>query len=76
MPHRHAVLFIFVTILIDSIGFGIIIPVMPELIMQLTGEGLSQAARYGGWLYFVYAMTQFFCARSWAISATASDGAR
>jgi MFS transporter, DHA1 family, tetracycline resistance protein len=62
MPQRHAVLFIFITILIDSIGFGIIIPVMPELIMQLTGEGLSQAARYGGWLYFVYAITQFFCA--------------
>jgi DHA1 family tetracycline resistance protein-like MFS transporter len=62
MPHRHAVLFIFITILIDSIGFGIIIPVLPELIMQLTGEGLSQAARHGGWLYFVYAITQFFCA--------------
>ena len=62
MPHRRAVLFIFITILIDSIGFGIIIPVLPELIMQLTGEGLSQAARYGGWLYFVYAITQFFCA--------------
>jgi hypothetical protein len=26
MPHRRAVLFIFITILIDSIGFGIIIP--------------------------------------------------
>ncbi|HET9447637.1 MAG TPA: TCR/Tet family MFS transporter [Steroidobacteraceae bacterium] len=62
MPHRRAVLFIFVTILIDSIGFGIIIPVMPELITQLTGESLSQAARYGGWLLFVYAITQFVCA--------------
>ena len=48
--------------LIDSIGFGIIIPVMPELIMQLSGDGLSEAARYGGWLNFVYAITQFFCA--------------
>ena len=62
MPHRRAVLFVFITILIDSIGFGIIIPVMPELITQLTGESLSQAARYGGWLLFVYAITQFVCA--------------
>jgi len=62
MPNRRAVLFIFITILIDSIGFGIIMPVLPELIMQLSGAGLSQAARYGGWLYFVYAVAQFFCA--------------
>ncbi len=62
MPNRRAVLFIFITILIDSIGFGIIMPVLPELIMQLSGTGLSQAARYGGWLYFVYAVAQFFCA--------------
>jgi DHA1 family tetracycline resistance protein-like MFS transporter len=62
MPNRRAVLFIFITILIDSIGFGIILPVLPELIMQLSGADLSEAARYGGWLYFVYAIAQFFCA--------------
>ena len=62
MPNRRAVIFIFITILIDSIGFGIIMPVLPELIMQLSGSGLSQAARYGGWLYFVFAVAQFFCA--------------
>ena len=60
--HRSAIVFIFITVLIDSIGFGIIMPVLPELIMQLSGTGLSEAARYGGWLYFVYAVTQFFCA--------------
>lgn len=59
---KRAVLFIFLTMLIDTIGFGIILPVTPELIMQLTGEGLAQAARYGGWLYFVFAVVQFFCA--------------
>jgi MFS transporter, DHA1 family, tetracycline resistance protein len=59
---RSAIVFIFLTVLIDSIGFGIIIPVLPELIMQLSGTALSEAARYGGWLYFVYAVTQFFCA--------------
>ena len=54
-----ALAFIFVTILIDVIGLGIIIPVVPKLIKQLTGEGLSQAAVYSGWLTFAYAAAQF-----------------
>ncbi|MBC7451785.1 MAG: TCR/Tet family MFS transporter [Cytophagales bacterium] len=62
-PKRNAALaFIFVTLLIDVIGFGIIIPVTPKLIEELTGEGISAAAQYGGWLTFVYAITQFFFA--------------
>jgi DHA1 family tetracycline resistance protein-like MFS transporter len=56
-----ALSFIFVTILIDVIGFGIIIPVMPKLIEHLTGGGLSEASQYGGWLLFAFAVTQFFC---------------
>jgi DHA1 family tetracycline resistance protein-like MFS transporter len=51
--------FIFITILIDVIGLGIIIPVVPKLIQQLTGEGLSRAAIYSGWLTFAYASAQF-----------------
>lgn len=54
--------FIFVTILVDVIGLGIIIPILPELIEQLTGEGLSGASRYGGWLIFTYAFMQFLFA--------------
>jgi MFS transporter, DHA1 family, tetracycline resistance protein len=60
-PGAHALAFIFVTVLIDTIGFGIILPVLPELIMELTGEGLSRAATYGGWLLFAFAVMQFFC---------------
>ncbi|HEX8330823.1 MAG TPA: TCR/Tet family MFS transporter [Hymenobacter sp.] len=51
--------FIFVTILIDVIGLGIIIPVVPKLIQQLTGEGLSRASEYSGQLTFAYAAAQF-----------------
>src|SRR5439155_436195 len=58
----NSVVFIFITVLVDAIGFGVILPVMPELIMKLTGEGLSQASIYGGWLWFAYAVMQFFCA--------------
>jgi len=61
-PGKRALLFVLVTVLLDSMGFGVIIPVMPELIMELTGEGLSRAAVYGGWLGFVYAGLQFLFA--------------
>src|SRR6185295_9681483 len=54
--------FIFVTVLIDVIGFGIIIPVIPKLIAELTGEGISVAARYGGWLMFAFSVMQFIFA--------------
>jgi DHA1 family tetracycline resistance protein-like MFS transporter len=59
---KTTVLFIFIAVLVDVIGLGIIVPVVPGLIMQLTGQGVSQAAIYGGWLYFTYALIQFFCA--------------
>jgi DHA1 family tetracycline resistance protein-like MFS transporter len=60
MKNRTAALsFIFVTVLIDVIGFGIIIPVMPQLIRTLSHGSMSDAAQYGGWLIFSYAFTQF-----------------
>ena len=61
-PGKHAVAFVAITVLIDIIGFGLILPVMPTLLMELTGEGVSRAAIYGGWLTFVYAVMQFLFA--------------
>lgn len=62
-PNRTAAIgFIFVTLLIDVIGWGIIIPVMPKLIEQLIHGDISVASKYGGWLTFAYAITQFICA--------------
>lgn len=57
-----ALFFIFVTVVIDVVGLGIIIPVMPSLIQELTGGTISDASRYGGLLMFAYAFTQFFFA--------------
>ena len=57
-----ALVFIFITVLIDCIGIGLVVPVVPQLIESLTGEGLSVAAQYGGWLTFAYASMQFVCA--------------
>ena len=62
MRPKHALAFIFITVLLDSIGFGIIMPVLPQLIMDVSSEPLSSAAQYGGWLMFVYAAMQFFSA--------------
>ncbi|WP_111600319.1 TCR/Tet family MFS transporter [Chitinophaga skermanii] len=60
---RNAALgFIFITILIDAIGIGIIIPIVPDLIKNLTGENLSHASTYSGWLTFAYASMQFLFA--------------
>ncbi|WP_158799478.1 TCR/Tet family MFS transporter [Pedobacter sp. L105] len=56
---KSAVGFIFITLLIDFTGFGIIIPVLPKLIEELTGGGLSVAAIYGGWLTISYSVMQF-----------------
>jgi MFS transporter, DHA1 family, tetracycline resistance protein len=55
-------LFIFITLLLDIVGLGIIIPVVPELIEQLIHGGINDAAKIGGWLTFAYAIIQFFCA--------------
>jgi DHA1 family tetracycline resistance protein-like MFS transporter len=54
-----AIGFIFVTLLIDVIGFGIIIPIMPDLIKELTGGTLSEASTYGGLMMFAFAVAQF-----------------
>ena len=54
-----ALAFIFITMLIDVIGFGLIIPVLPNLLKEMVGGDLSRAATYGGWLMFTYAAMQF-----------------
>ncbi|MBB6502864.1 TCR/Tet family MFS transporter [Pedobacter cryoconitis] len=59
---KSAIGFIFITLLIDFTGFGIIIPVLPKLIEELTGGGLSIAAVYGGWLTISYSVMQFISA--------------
>ena len=59
---KHALVFVVVTVLLDIVGFGLIIPVLPRLLVELTGDSVSQAAIDGGWLAFVYAAMQFVCA--------------
>ena len=59
---RKAIAVVLLTVFIDTTGFGITLPVMPELLRELTGKGLGQAAIYNGWLNFAFALMSFFCA--------------
>jgi len=60
-PKGQAALgFIFITLLVDVMGFGIIIPVLPQLIAHLIHGSINEAAPYAGWLAFAYASMQFF----------------
>jgi DHA1 family tetracycline resistance protein-like MFS transporter len=60
--YKAALGFIFVTLLIDITGWGLVIPVFPKLIGELTGADISTIGRYGGWLTVAYAIVQFFFA--------------
>ena len=59
---KRGLALVFTTLLLDVIGFGIIMPVLPAYLQELTGVGVSEAAVEGGWLFFVYAAMQFFFA--------------
>jgi DHA1 family tetracycline resistance protein-like MFS transporter len=59
---RAALTFVLLSVFIDSLGFGIIIPSLPPVIMELTGEPVSTAADWSGYLMAVYALLQFFMA--------------
>ena len=57
---RRIVFFILITITLDAMGIGLLIPVIPKLIQQLTHQGFAAAAVYGGWLTATFAAAQFF----------------
>jgi len=57
-----AIGFIFITLLIDVIGFGVIIPVMPTLISHLKNIPINESSQYGSWLTIAFAGMQFLCA--------------
>jgi DHA1 family tetracycline resistance protein-like MFS transporter len=59
---KHALVFVASTVLLDVIGFGLIIPVLPTLLVELTGRSVAAVAIDGGWLAFAYAAMQFVCA--------------
>ncbi len=59
---QAAIGFIFITLMLDVTGLGLILPVLPKLILQLIDGNISDASRYGGMLTFTYAIMQFLFA--------------
>jgi MFS transporter, DHA1 family, tetracycline resistance protein len=59
LKHKHGIWFILITVLVDVIGIGIIIPIMPTLYRELTGGTVSEASQYSAYLVFMYSFMQF-----------------
>ena len=59
VPGKRSLIFVAITVLLDSVGFGLIVPVLPALLVELTGKTVNLAAMEGGYLAFVYASMQF-----------------
>src|SRR5215831_15733920 len=56
---RAAVVFIFITILLDMLALGMVIPVLPELVRSFRGGNTASAATTLGWFNTVWALMQF-----------------
>lgn len=67
---KAALVFIFITVLIDILAFGVIIPVLPGLVRQFTGGDFAEAARWVGIFGTLFAAVQFVCT---PIQGTLSD---
>lgn len=58
----HSIAFVLVTIFIDSIGFGLVIPVLPRLLMAVGNLNLAGAVEVGAWMGLAIAVATFFAA--------------
>lgn len=59
MDKRLPITFILISVVLDSMGIGLIMPVMPDLIQEVEGQGLGAAAVWGGILATIFAAMQF-----------------
>lgn len=59
---KHSALFVLVTIFIDAVGFGLIMPVLPQLLMEVGHIDLGDAIGLSGWMGMAMAVAGFFCA--------------
>ncbi|MCU0904690.1 MAG: TCR/Tet family MFS transporter [Tabrizicola sp.] len=56
---RHAVTFVLITVFLDMVGFGLIMPVLPALITEVGHMNLADAAYIGGWMFAAFSLAQF-----------------
>ena len=58
----HAILFVLITVFLDMVGFGMIMPVLPKLIEDVGHVDLAGATIIGGWMFAAFSIAQFLCA--------------
>jgi MFS transporter, DHA1 family, tetracycline resistance protein len=56
---RHAVTFVLITVFLDMVGFGLIMPVLPRLIEDVGEVDIARAAVIGGWMFAAFSLAQF-----------------
>lgn len=59
-PGKNAFFFVVVAVILNMVSFGIIMPVMPALLEDVTGLAAEQSVSYGGWLAMTFAVANFF----------------
>ena len=62
MHKRHALTFVSITVFLDTVGFGVIVPVLPQFLVLIGNVNLSNASALSGYLIFSYAVTNFMFA--------------
>ena len=62
MHKKHALTFVTITVFLDTVGFGIIVPILPEFLVLIGNISLSEASALSGYLIFSYAVTNFLFA--------------
>src|ERR1700709_780814 len=60
--HAASVRFILITLVIDALGFGLVVPIVPALVLKLSGLTVSGASEWVGLLLTAFALMQFVCA--------------
>ena len=61
-PRKPALVFIFITLFLDVLGIGLVVPILPKLVESLAGGGVDRASFLYGWLVGLYALMQFLFA--------------
>ncbi len=61
-PRKPALIFIFITLFLDVLGIGLVVPILPKLVESLAGGGVDRASYLYGWLVGLYALMQFLFA--------------
>ncbi len=61
-PRKPALIFIFITLFLDILGIGLVVPILPKLVEQIASGGVDRASFLYGWLVGLYALMQFLFA--------------